>query len=194
MSTKRSENACPHGEFIRAFAIELGVSQAVAKHIYTVFYVTILKQLKTYDAVNITPFLEMSRRMTKSKRMYDLNNGCYINTVPTEKFYCRIATCKQNVEAFDSYLQNYEERLRKQEEYAIQEEQEREEREAEKARRKEELARERRNKRRRTKYRRRKEAERARAIERMIHYESILEQHEKEKYRKELARRKKGYK
>ena len=57
MSTKRSENACPHGEFIRAFATELGVSQAVAKHIYTVFYVTILKQLKTYDAVNITPFL-----------------------------------------------------------------------------------------------------------------------------------------
>ena len=194
MKHKNDGNACPHHDFIKALAQELGITQILARHVYTVFYVVILKLLKEYDTVSVTPFLKLTRKMTKEKNMYDVNSGEYVTTVPQEKLYCRIASRYQHVGYFDRYLVEYEEKLRKQEEYEIQKEQERLEREQEKELNRKQLAQERRKKRLKSKRRRRKEAERVRAIERMIHYESILEQHEKEKYRKELARRKKGYK
>lgn len=190
----RSENLCPQLEFIRALSKELGVSQAIAKHIYTVYYVTVLRVLKDYDTVCVTPFLKMYRKTPKEKLMYNMNTGEYVMTEPKEKFYARIATRYQTVESFDRFLDDYEDKLRKQEQYEIQEEQERQEREAEREAYKEEQRRLRRNKRRRTKYRKMKDRERVRAIERMIHYEGILESHEKERYRRELERRKKGYK
>lgn len=192
--SKNNEYTCPQSEFVKMLASELNVSQDVAKHIYTVFYVVLLKQLKEYDTVPLTPFIKVSRKMTKEKRMYNNKTGEYYNTEPKEKLYARVATRSQNVEDFQKYLDDYEERLRKQAEYEVLLEQERQERELEKQRRKEELARERRNKQRRSRYKRKKYDERTRAIERMLHYEGILEEHEKDRYRKELRRRKKGYK
>lgn len=192
--SKNNENLCPQHEFLKMLAEELGVTQVVAKHIYTVFYIVMLKQLKEYDTVAITPFIKVFRKTTKEKRLYNVHTGEYEVTTPKEKLYARVAARYTEFDCFDKYLEDYEERLRKQEEYEVQLEQERQERELEKERRKEELARERRNKRRRSKYHRRKNAERMRAIERMLHYETILEENEKDRYRKELAKRKKGYK
>ena len=191
---KKDEYCCPHAEFIKALATELDVTLSVARHIYTVFYITILKQMKIYDTVSVTPFLKISRKMTKEKRMYDVNTGEYVTTIPREKFYCRIATRYQDVEHFDKYLVDYEEKLRQQEIYEMQLEQERKLIEEERERRKEELARGRRNKRRRNKYRQRKHEQRIKAIEKLLEYESLMEKHEKEKYRRELQQRKKGYK
>ena len=191
---KKDENTCPQAEYVRLLAQELGVTQVVAKHIYMVFYIVLLKLLKEYDTVNVTPFIKVNRKMTKEKRMYNNRTGEYYTTKPKEILYARVATRSQDVEYFQRYLDEYEERLRKQAEYEVLLEQQRQEREAEKQRLKEERARERRNKQRRSRYHRRKYDERTRAIERMIHYEGILEEHEKERYRRELRRRKKSYK
>ena len=191
---KKDENLCAQSEFVKLLAQELGTTQAVAKHIYMVFYVVVLKLLKEYDTVNITPFIKVGRKTTKEKNMYNNKTGEYYKTTPKEILYARVATRSQDVEYFQRYLDEYEERLRKQAEYEVLLEQQRQEREAEKQRLKEERARERRNKQRRSRYHRRKYDERTRAIERMIHYEGILEEHEKERYRRELRRRKKSYK
>lgn len=191
---KNNENLCPQSEFVRMLANELGVTQVVAKHIYMVFYIVLLKQLKEYDTVNITPFIKVGRKTTKEKNMYNNKTGEYYKVEPKEVLYARVATRSQNIEDFQKYLDDYEERLRKQAEYEVLLEQEKQERELEKQKRKEELARERRNKQRRSRYHKRKYDERTRAIERMLHYEGILEEHEKDRYRKELRRRKKGYK
>ena len=191
---KKNENLCAQSEFIKLLAQELGVTQAVSKHIYMVFYIVALKLLKEYDTVNTTPFIKVGRKTTKEKNMYNNRTGEYYKTTPKEILYARVAARSQEVEYFQRYLDEYEERLRKQAEYEVLLEQQRQEREAEKQRLKEERARELRNKQRRSRYHRRKYDERTRAIERMIHYEGILEEHEKERYRRELRRRKKSYK
>ena len=191
---KKDENLCAQSEFIKLLAQELGVTQVVSKHIYMVFYIVVLKLLKEYDTVNITPFIKVGRKTTKEKNMYNNKTGEYYKTTPKEILYARVAARSQEVEYFQRYLDEYEERLRKQAEYEVLLEQQRQEREAEKQRLKEERARELRNKQRRSRYHRRKYDERTRAIERMIHYEGILEEHEKERYRRELRRRKKSYK
>ena len=191
---KKNENLCAQSEFIKLLAQELGVTQVVSKHIYMVFYIVVLKLLKEYDTVNITPFIKVGRKTTKEKNMYNNKTGVYYKTTPKEILYARVASRSQEVEYFQRYLDEYEERLRKQAEYEVLLEQQRQEREAEKQRLKEERARELRNKQRRSRYHRRKYDERTRAIERMIHYEGILEEHEKERYRRELRRRKKSYK
>ena len=191
---KKNENLCAQSEFIKLLAQELGVTQAVSKHIYMVFYIVVLKLLKEYDTVNITPFIKVGRKTTKEKNMYNNKTREYYKTTPKEILYARVAARSQEVEYFQRYLDEYEERLRKQAEYEVLLEQQRQEREAEKQRLKEERARELRNKQRRSRYHRRKYDERTRAIERMIHYEGILEEHEKERYRRELRRRKKSYK
>ena len=191
---KKNENLCAQSEFIKLLAQELGVTQVVSKHIYMVFYIVVLKLLKEYDTVNITPFIKVGRKTTKEKNMYNNKTGEYYKTTPKEILYARVAARSQEVEYFQRYLDEYEERLRKQAEYEVLLEQQRQEREAEKQRLKEERARELRNKQRRSRYHRRKYDERTRAIERMIHYEGILEEHEKERYRRELRRRKKSYK
>lgn len=191
---KKNENLCAQSEFIKLLAQELGVTQAVSKHIYMVFYIVVLKLLKEYDTVNITPFIKVGRKTTKEKNMYNNKTGEYYKTTPKEILYARVAARSQEVKYFQRYLDEYEERLRKQAEYEVLLEQQRQEREAEKQRLKEERARELRNKQRRSRYHRRKYDERTRAIERMIHYEGILEEHEKERYRRELRRRKKSYK
>ena len=191
---KKDENLCAQSEFIKLLAQELGVTQVVSKHIYMVFYIVVLKLLKEYDTVIITPFIKVGRKTTKEKNMYNNKTGEYYKTTPKEILYARVAARSQEVEYFQRYLDEYEERLRKQAEYEVLLEQQRQEREAEKQRLKEERARELRNKQRRSRYHRRKYDERTRAIERMIHYEGILEEHEKERYRRELRRRKKSYK
>lgn len=190
-ASKENENQCPHLELIRMLSQELEVSQEVARHIYNVFYVVILKLLKRYDTVCVTPFLKINRKTSKEKLMYDVNRGEYVTTIPKEKLYCRIASRYKDVEYFDRYIDEYEEKKIQQEILKAQLE---EARRAEIEEKKAEIAKERKNKRRRTKYRKRKIAERNRAIERLIHYETILEKSEKDKYRKELARRKKGCK
>lgn len=191
---RSDEHLCPQSEFIKMLASELDVTQVVAKHIYMIFYIVLLKQLEVYDTVSLTPFIKVGRKMTKEKTLYNNKTGEYYTTEPREKLYARIASRSQDFESFKVYLDDYEERLRKQAEYEVLAEQQRQERELEKQRLKEERAKERRNKQRRSRYHKRKYDERTRAIERMIHYEGILEQHEKERYRRELKRRKKSYK
>ena len=66
-ASKENENQCPHLELIRMLSQELEVSQEVARHIYNVFYVVILKLLKRYDTVCVTPFLKINRKTSKER-------------------------------------------------------------------------------------------------------------------------------
>ena len=57
---KKDENLCAQSEFIKLLAQELGVTQAVSKHIYMVFYIQ--QETKVINRKTIYDLFQIIRR------------------------------------------------------------------------------------------------------------------------------------
>lgn len=82
-------------QFIRVFAKNLGVSQALAEHVIEVYQETILKSLKTYDSLKIGEMVQIEKKEAPEKTR--ILNG---NAITTPKHTVLKAKITKNFKKF----------------------------------------------------------------------------------------------